>query len=444
MRIAALLVAALLAGVLTEVGRGVSNGVEPTAEPPNLLMIYVDDEPARYRKALTYVDSMKATDFGSAIINNPRCCPSRATLLTGKYSQHTGVENNYEAQNLDDTNTLATWLDPTYDTALVGKYLNDWEKIGGPSYIPPGWDHWFAHYGRFDHYDYSVSDNGTSEHFGTEPQDYGTDVYGKQALDFISSADPPFFLYFTPLAPHTPFTPGPDHLQDFSNWKPKLPPNFNRTDKGAARFYRVRHKTTRRLERKRIVAINRMLRSIDSYVEQMVDLLREQGELDNTYIVFMSDNGLSLGSHRWWRKGCPYEECVRVPLRISGPGIPDAEYGEVPVSNIDIAPTFAELAGVTPPAGTEVDGKSLVPLLQGDPGSLRTRAILIHAKEEKNQGPAFWGVRTIRWKYIESHDGSRELYDLRADRFELHNLAGEKRYSEVQAKLADRLDELKQ
>lgn len=437
--------AAILAVVVPVawLGRGTAHAHLGMVARPNILLINVDDEPARYRRALRFVNGISAADFPSTMINNPRCCPSRATLLTGQYSHHTGVETNYQADRLDASSTIATWLDPSYDTALVGKYLNEWENIDGIQSIPPGWDHWFAHFGRFDHYDYSVSDDGEPVHFGTEASDYGTHVYGERALQFIENADEPFFLYYTPLAPHTPFKPSQFHANEYSHWKPHLPPNFNQTSRGAPSFYRHRHKTSRRLERKRIVLISRMLRSVDASIKRMVNLLADQGELANTYIVFTSDNGLSLGSHRWWRKGCPYEECVRVPLRVSGPGVVAGTSTTI-ASNADLAPTLADLAGVSPPEGTKVDGVSLVPYLRGVANPPRHPAILLHAAKEKRQGPSFWAVRSARYKLIKSGDGSVELYDLTRDRYELHNVAGKKRYRNAKARLSRELSRLRQ
>src|SRR5262245_20587218 len=151
------------------------------------------------------------TRFNAYYDNNPLCCPTRSTLLTGLYSHHTGIETNLVAQNFDDSSTLATWLDDAgYETGLFGKYLNNYPWNKDPNYVPPGWDRWSAFTPDAAYYDYTLVGDSSRRHYGNRPQDYSTDVLADQVDQFIDDAasdGDPFFAYFTPYGPHAPRTP---------------------------------------------------------------------------------------------------------------------------------------------------------------------------------------------------------------------------------------------
>jgi arylsulfatase A-like enzyme len=164
-------------------------------------------------------------------------------------------------------------------------------------------------------------------------------------------------------------------------------------------------------------------------MREIVDELRERGELDETAIVYLSDNGFSFGEHRWFRKTCPYDECIRVPLLIRLPGVQHRTEPAM-VSAVDLAPTIAELAGVEPPGG--LDGTSLVPLLRE--GSRSGLSGEVFAEWVGDDGVPPWReLRTRRWAYVELATGERELYDLRRDPYQLVNVAADPAYgAEVQ------------
>ena len=173
----------------------------------------------------------------------------------------------------------------------------------------------------------------------------------------------------------------------------------------------------------------------------MFALLARRGALDETVIVYMTDNGFSFGDHRHVEKTCPYDSCVRVPLWIRVPGRPGARPADL-VSNVDVAPTIAELAGVEPPDAT--DGRSLVPALSGEAGRDRRDAVLLYGDGIEDEGlPAFWAVRTRSHKYVESESGERELYDLRADPWELRSVHRDREQAAVLRGLRNRLAALR-
>ncbi len=426
--------AALLAG-LVSCGGGTDPGAAQATEPPNVLVVLTDDQPVGMTQRMPILSSTPGfARFDSYYDNNPLCCPSRATLLTGLYSHHTGVETNLQASHFDDASTLATWLDAAgYRTGLFGKYLNNypWQRPAG--YVPPGWDDWAAFTPDASYYDYRlVRDQGTETH-GEAPADYSTDVLAAHVDDFIRSAQQPFFAWFAPYAPHAPRTPAPRDGDAFAGARVKLPANFNRVAAGAPRWWKQRPRLDRGEERRATLGQWRSLQAVDDAIGRFVETLRDQGELDNTVIVFLSDNGYSLGSHRNPWKDCAYEECVHLPLWIRWPGHTDAgqRIGAL-AGSMDIAPTIAELAGAKPTM--PLDGTSLVPLLTGERASL-DRPILLRHVHYPNVAPTFWGLRTERWTYVEYPDGGRELYDDKADPHQLRNLAGRRGFSRIERTL---------
>jgi arylsulfatase A-like enzyme len=433
---------------------------DPATLRPNIVLILTDDQsydtlpstPA----AMPWLQSQIFGDpqghwlwFPNAFLNTPLCCPSRATILTGQYSHHTHVQGNEEGMNLDESNTLATWLKGgRYTTALIGKYLNNYPWNRGP-YVPPGWDRFFGKRNEAEaetYFDYGVIDQGVPLFVDHTPDVYVTDLLANKAVDFLRGvpAEQPYFLMFTPPAPHAPLVPAPRYAGTFDGvsvpgpsarmlndvtgkpaWIRHLPPV---TPQAAQAFL-----DARRHERE-------TLRAADDAVRRIVDEVRARGELDRTVFIFLTDNGFSFGEHRWRGKRCPYDPCIRTPFAVRTPWATSATV-RTPVSNVDLAPTIADLAGVTP--GLTEDGASFAALL-GAPSARGAppldRSVLI---EFAGDGvvPAWRGVRTARFAYIEDADGTVELYDLTgaagpADPFELHNVASDPAYAAVRGDLA--------
>ena len=187
----------------------------------------------------------------------------------------------------------------------------------------------------------------------------------------------------------------------------------------------------------------RTMLAVDDAVRRMVRALKRDGRLDRTVIVFTSDNGFLAGSHRLGGKLSPYEESVNVPLLVRFPGARSGREGGL-VSNVDLAPTFADLAGTR----LRRDGRSIVPLLADRDRRWRKRLLLEwrgsnrHAESDIDV-PRFWGLRTRRYKYVEYRTGERELYDLRRDPYELENRIESPRYKAERRRLARQLDRLR-
>jgi arylsulfatase A-like enzyme len=429
----------------------------------------------------------KGVTFPNNFVNYSLCCPSRSTFLTGQYSHNTGVRGNQEPiggfDHLNSANTLPVWLQGAgYYTGLIGKYLNGYEAHradpGGPL-IPPGYSEWHGSTRTYNYYGYELNENGVLTTYGSQtanpdapgnPANYSTDVYTAKAVDFINRrapAEQPYFLWLTYLAPHGggPNPPAPDtshcagtakpaprDLHAFDSTPLPLPPSFNEADvsdkpptiqdrdisdddsqgEGASdidditRFYRCRLAS---------------LLAEDVGVEQIMNALSATGELDNTLVIFTSDNGFMHGEHRVKSgKVVPYEESIRVPLLIRGPGFTGGKTVRELSVNADLAPTILKATGAT--AGLAVDGRALQGAAE-NPGRELGRTIEIETN-------AYAGVRTNRYKYIEYSSGPnagfQELYDLQNDPYELQNVANGSafpQYAAVHAALAQRLAEVR-
>ena len=419
--------------------------VAPTASPtdpphlrPNFVVINTDDQRWDTLWDMPNVRHLLATHgvtFTDSFVTTSYCCPSRASLFTGEYSRHTGVYSDGPphggAPAFDDRSTIATWLHGAgYQTGLIGKYLNDYALAHGPTYIPPGWD-------TFDtmvsepmprYYDYTLNENGSLVHFGTAPQDYSTTVEAGLATGFIEHATAPFFLYLAPAAPHTPATPAPGDASAHVRRPGRPPPSFdeaNISDKPwAGRFGNLGPRARASIAAVRTRMLDSLL-AVDRMVGGIVRALRRRGQLGETVIVYTSDNGYMWGEHRLTGKIWPYEPSIRVPLVIRTPWDTTARTDAHMALNIDIASTLAQLAGVSP--GLPQDGTSLVPLLRGESVRWRTSFVEEYLGPQwlsKRIPPPFEAIRTERYLYVEYRNGWRELYDLKADPYELANLAG--------------------
>ncbi|HKA33540.1 MAG TPA: sulfatase [Candidatus Binatia bacterium] len=432
-------------------------------ERPNFIVINTDDLDSKSVELLPKIKALLA-DHGTVFSNNfvtySLCCPSRSSLLRGQYPHNHQIFSNFYPEGGfqrfhelgNEQSTVATWLKSAgYRTMLAGKYLNGYPGKLTPAYVPPGWDEWYALIGHhYAYYDYHLSENGRDVAYGDTPKDYETDVLAAKTIDFIARAgsnhNQPFFIYLAPSAPHLPATPAPKYASAFPNATAPRPESFNADVKGRPAWIHNKKPLTSgeiseidQMYRKRLQS----MLSVDDMVAEIVQELEKHGRLHNTYIFFTSDNGFHLGEHRLREgKSTAYEEDIRVPLIVRGPGVAAHRVASEMSLNIDLAPTLADLAGVAMP--DFVDGRSLKPLLHGTPLSAPWRHdffVQYRTKTHRNL-PSFDGLRSTEYLYVEYATGEKELYDVRADPYEMHNLARTSS-PELLAELSKRVSDLK-
>jgi N-acetylglucosamine-6-sulfatase len=469
-KIGGLLVAALVVAALAVWFNPLS--VPEATDRPNIVIIVSDDQRAdtvtpQFMPNVTglFGDPTRATAFSNSFVSNSLCCPSRASILTGTYSHTTGVYGNEPPNggfvSFDDSVSIATALDPDYQTIFVGKYLNG--NKGYDEYVPPGWNRWFS-VPTGAYYNYVAAKNGhPTDLYGDSPRDYSARVLTKEAIGDVSSAvsaNEPFLLLYAPAAPHGASprsrmdpgvhtaTPGPRDVDRFAGIAPYRPASYgNRDDVSDMPRYIQNRTWDADARRDSDIIRQRQLEatySMDREIGRLVATLP-----DDTLIIFMSDNGLLWGEHRWATKKVPYEESIRVPLFIRWPvgtdlsGVDESRLA----LNIDLVPTILDVAGYPPDTPTAsahyVGGDAPVPpegeSLYSDPP--RTSFLLEHWNAEGGV-PGYCGLRTneglmyVRYWEGDSRDnGFEELYDVVADPLEQHNLAFDPAFDQEQASL---------
>jgi N-acetylglucosamine-6-sulfatase len=398
-----------------------------------VLLIVTDDQRWDTLWAMPAVRSLivePGVGFENAFTTSSLCCPSRASILTGAYPHTTGVYTQglpYGGfKSFDDATTIATELRRTgYRTGYFGKYLDSYQSDALAGYVPPGWDRWVA-FVHSQYFDYGLTMDGTIEEYGSGAEDYSTDVLAAQTESFIRSSSGPVFAVFAPAAPHAPAVPAEADQGLFADLAPWGPSSFDEVDlSDKPRYVRaLRPVGTQRAAELEQLRRNqyRSLQAVDRAVATLVDALEDTGRLDDALVIYTSDNGLSWGEHRWLKKEVPYEEAIRVPLVVRADRHATPGTDEHLVANIDLAPTIADVAGVTLP---NADGASLVPLLRGETVPWRT-ALLIEHVRGTNPVPTYCAVRTKDRLFVSYETGEHELYDLVTDPAELDNLAGSK------------------
>jgi N-acetylglucosamine-6-sulfatase len=465
---------------------------------PNIVVITTDDQDLasvsrRTMPNVTRLLKGPGTTFTDYVASGPLCCPARAVALTGQYGHNNGVTWNNPGYSdlVDKDNTLPTWLRGAgYRTAHVGMYLNGYSGTAGPDAVAPGWHEWHTMVDDRGYYDYVLHVNGRRERYGGRPGDYVTRVYNRKAVNMIdryAGKRKPLFLSLDQRAPHggpggheqgcvDTATPDPRDADRFRNERLPRPPSFDESDvsdkpsfiSSRPRLPKARVEKVARDHRCRLAS----LRGVDRGIGEIHDALRSEGELDDTVIVFTSDNGYYAGQHRIPEdKVVPYEEAIRLPLIVRAPPglIGSRTPGTVrqPVANIDLAPTILELAGASPCAAPgdcrTLDGRSFLDLLGGNQaGWPDDRGVLLEMEvPSQRAGPHtpcdYEGIRAGGRVYIEHHSSTRrrkghcspreetEYYDLRRDPFQLRNLAPSDPSSaegRVERRLAERLSEL--
>jgi len=444
-------------------GRAVEEDWTAPERRPNILMVTVDDATQgdlRYMPVVRRALVEQGTTFPNAVAPTPICAPSRASLLTGQNARHHGTltinGKGGGYQSFKDGRTLPVWLQRAgYDTMFVGKYVNgygDDSRGRSRTYVPPGWDDWRASLDPAT-YDYSRAEQNVNGEVVRTPR-YNTDVFADDVDQML--AEPrreraPWYLWVNYVAPHfggpvesddpvvtdpgnplAPRTasPAPRDRDRFADLPlPRTPDMFeaDTSDKppsSPARYYdyeRSDHRLLREEYQQRIES----LQSVDRAVGRHLEVLRRTGQLDDTLVVFTSDNGFVVGQHNLEGKLWHYREISGIPVVMRGPGIPRGQSRPVAVSNPDLPVSFAALAGARPLR--EVDGINVFAHLGPDPGR---RVVPLSGWQVDNptRVPLYTGVRVGPWTYVRFRNGGEEAYWHARDPYELRNLVKVRRY----------------
>ncbi|KAM9306329.1 glucosamine (N-acetyl)-6-sulfatase (Sanfilippo disease IIID), b [Pholidichthys leucotaenia] len=354
-----------------------------SASPSNIVLILTDDQDV----VLGGMTPMKKTklsigDAGATFVNaftvTPLCCPSRSSILTGRYPHNHEVRNNSLAGNCSSTlwqkgaeaEAFPVYLNKQkYQTFFAGKYLNQYgnKEAGGAAHVPSGWDQWHALMGNSQYYNYTLSVNGKEEkHNDSYEEDYLTDLILNRSLRFLDDRSPqhPFFLMLSTPAPHSPWMAAPQHQKQFNDVQAPRDGSFNKLGKDKHWLLR---QPVNPMPNSSIDYLDNAYRkrwqtllSVDDMVETLVKKLESMKELNNTYIFYTSDNGYHTGQFSLpIDKRQLYEFDVRIPLMVRGPGIKPKQTLQAPVLNIDLAVTILDIAGVNL-STVNVDGQSFL------------------------------------------------------------------------------------
>jgi N-acetylglucosamine-6-sulfatase len=435
----------------------------PSPTRPNIVFVLTDDLSNDLLPYMPHVAALaeQGMAFTNYTVTDSECCPSRASIFTGDYPHTTGVYINegsaggFEAFNHlgNSTRTFALPLQSRgYRTAFMGKYLNayyagypapkalgDWTPPE-VTYVPPGWDEWDAVGLGYKQYNYTLNHDHKVIWHGTRPQDYLNTVlerYGRRFIAHSAEAKTPFFLEVASFSPHTPNTPAPQDAHKFAHLTAPTDPSFGRKPTNAPHWLAMRKPLTPgdlKLIDQRFRARVRAVQSVDRMVAGLEAKLAATDQLNDTVFVFSSDNGYHEGQYDLLPgKLTAFDTDVNVPLIVTGPGIAAGSTNHDIVENIDLAPTFEDLAGATP--SPSVEGHSFVPLLHGEAVPWRTLALVEHRGPDvspsdpdvqtlaEGNPPSYEAIRSPQFTYVRYETGETEYYDRVHDPYELHNLA---------------------
>ncbi len=361
--------------------------------------------------------------------------PSRAMLLSGKY-----LFNVYD--KLDGVYTMPMhFASQGYQTFGTGKWHN--EKTAFESSFQKGKNVFLG--GMADHFNIALCDMGEDGKL-TEPvsKGYSTDRFAEAAIEFIDDYSTgkkknPFFCYIAFTAPHDPYSPRPDFIDRYSPDSIPLPGNFLPLHPFAFDDLTVRDENLLPWPRPAkhvkmaLADYYGLIEHLDKSVGDLISILKKKGLYKNTIIVFAADNGLAIGSHGLLGKQNLYEHSMKVPLIISGPGIPGGKRSEAFAYLFDLFPTLAELCSLPAPEG--IDGQSLVPVISGRSKEVRSSVFTAYRNTIR-------AVRTNEWKLIRYPERDfTQLFSLVNDTFELNNLSGDTLYNPIKEQLRRELEE---
>ncbi len=429
----------------------------PPDARPNIILVTTDDQTTYDMRWMPITRSLVAghgIDFRDGQSPHSLCCPARAEIITGQYGQNNGVHHNTGVNGgfnslIEPDNTIGRWLqDAGYQTALVGKFLNGYNESYGE---PQGWDHWNPYVGgtTFMKTRY-YNDGDPIVRYG-----YVDDITNEYARSYIDEfAGPqPFFVWVSNFAPHRAKKRKAAELSyaaprfQHTLTRVKLPvtskKSFNERNVSDQPKEARGPKLSPRAMQKRFTSRIQSLQAADEDLGKMVAQLDALGELDNTYIFFVSDNGYLLGEHRLSHKNYIFRESMAIPFSVRTPSATSRVVSTMPVTVTDLAPTMAELAEATPQR--RVDGVSFAPLLRETPMTWRDTQLIQTGRE----APSFdsWrirGARTDRYTYgRDVTNGFEQLYDRLRDPDEVRNVARVSRYRPVLIEMRSRMRALR-
>ena len=394
---------------------------------PNVLIILTDDQRPDTLDVMPATKQLFATEgtrFERAYATSPLCCPSRASIFSGRYAHNHGATNNGRAARFDEASGVQRYLqEQGYRTALFGKYL-----LGRPvSANPPYFDDWATFRNSPTSYrNGRWNVGGTVE---TVPG-YSTMYMGKRAVQFIAQQESldvqPWMMILSTAAPHKPFTPQSRYV-GAPVGRFRATPAVRERDLSDKPPLRKLGDTSRRKARLVRAKQLRTLMSVDDMVERVFTALEESGET-NTLAVYLSDNGYMWGEHGLEEKRYPYPASVEIPLLMRWPGrVSPGTTDRRLVANIDVAPTILEAAMTEPDEEYPIDGRSLL----GDHSRDR---LLLELRSDLSV-PTWASTITPGYQYTEYYNDAgskrrfREYYNLRSDPWQLHNLFGDKKRS---------------
>ncbi len=417
---------------------------------PNLIVVVLDDADVDLTESMPRLRSLlmdQGVRFTANFANTPLCGPARAMLLAGQYAHNTKVYYNngpeggytpWRAGGYDDRN-IGPWLQEAgYRTGLFGKYINDFPLGRDPTFVPKGWDDFRAILSDREAHNlrYTLNENGVLTLYEAGSGGYQTDVLSRRLQDFVRARIPggkPFFAYLAVSAPHIPPEPAARHVGAFKGEAAPRRPSFDEADlSDKPKALREQSAPLTPEQGREIDQTWREMResllSVEDAMAELLKTLEATGQLSNTYIFFTSDNGWFRGEHRIpTEKYAPYEESIRVPLFVRGPGIAAGKTVSELVGLVDFPATLLDLAGAASERIAATDGRSLVPLLHppaGGPVPWRESILIEHfGGGAPFRVRSYSGARSEKDVYVEYASGEREYYDLVKDPYQLENTA---------------------
>jgi len=427
----------------------VPSAVRAADSPPNVVVILTDDQRFDAMSCAGHpflktpnMDRIakEGARFTNAFVTTSLCSPSRASLLSGLYAHGHQVLNNFTDYPKDIPSYPRRLHESGYETAYIGKW-----HMGEQSDDPrPGFDFWMSHKGQGNYFDNEFNINGKRQ----VVKGYYTHVVTDHAVDWLKQPHKkPFLLVLGHKAPHGgPIQPEPKHEKIFDNVKIQRPATADNIGEGKPEWLKQSIPTWHGVGGplyglkeydKFVRSYLATLVSVDESVGRLYETLKETGQLDNTVLIYTSDNGFALGEHGRVDKRTMYEESIRVPFLVRYPKlIAKPVVIDSMVLSIDLAPSILDVCGVKPPE--KQHGRSWKPLLAGKTDGWRTSFMYEYNYEKEfPYTPNVRGVRTADWKYIHYPHGDgkpdrhkSELYDLRNDPQETKNLIDNPKHAE--------------